>query len=189
VEPDPTALNGPKQNGIAAGGRQVASSGRSELNESHLVKEIFVAFGRYAKGQLLIALLMSALFAAGFFFAGVPFWWLAGLLCGPFHLIPVVGTPLSAIIPISFQLIGGGGFLDVVWVLVVIAVVQLLETFYLTPQILGRELRIHPLIVILAVLFGAMMAGPVGAILAAPIVSIALLIWRRVANRRVKSGS
>ncbi len=127
---------------------------------------------------------MSSLYAAGFFFVRVPLWWLAGLLCGPFHLVPVIGTLFAAVIPITFQLVGGGGFWDVLWVLLVIAVVQLLETFYLTPKILGRELNLHPLVVILAVFGGALLAGPVGALLAAPVVTVALLAWRRLAARR-----
>lgn len=189
LEPNSKAMNGSDQTLIDSDSSQVPSNGQSGVNDRYLATDIFFSLGRYARGQLLIVLLMSSLYAVGFFFAGVPLWWLAGLLCGPFHLVPVVGTPLSAIIPVSFQLIGGGGFWDVIWVLIVIAVVQLLETFYLTPRILGRELRLHPLIIILAVLCGALLAGPIGALLAAPIASVAILIWRRLAARRVQSGS
>jgi predicted PurR-regulated permease PerM len=155
----------------------------------HLFKDIFLALARYARGQVLIALIMSSLYAVGFFFAKVPFWWLAGILCGPFHLLPVVGTPIAAIIPVSFQLIGGGGFWDVLWVLLVIAAVQLLESFYLTPKILGRELRLHPVVIILLVLCGAILAGPVGALIAAPIGAIGLMIWRRLAIKKQKLPS
>jgi predicted PurR-regulated permease PerM len=145
----------------------------------HLVKEIVLSLGRYVRGQVLIVLIMSALYAAGFFFVGVPLWWLAGILCGPFHLVPVIGILFAAVIPILFQLAGGGGFWEVVWVLIVLAVVQLLESFFLTPRILGRELRLHPLVVILLVLTGAFLFGPIGALLAAPAVAIGLLIWKR----------
>lgn len=129
----------------------------------------------------MIVLIMSSLYAVGFFFVKVPFWWLAGVLCGPFHLVPVVGTPIAAVIPISFQLIGGGGIWEVVWVLIVIAVVQLLESFYLTPKILGRELKLNPLVIILVVLCGAIVAGPIGALLAAPVAAVGLILWRRLA--------
>lgn len=150
-------------------------------NKPHLVKDILLSIARYARGQLLIVLIMSSLYVVGFFFAKVPFWWLAGVLCGPFHLVPVIGTPIAAVIPISFQLIGGGGIWEVVWVLVVIAVVQLLESFYLTPKILGRELKLHPLVIVLVVLCGAILAGPIGALLAAPVAGIGMLVWRRLA--------
>lgn len=166
------------------------SSSKKFINESagvRLFKDIFVSLARYARGQLLIVLIMSALYAAGFFFAKVPLWWLAGMLCGPFHVVPLVGTLFAAVIPVTFQLVGGGGFWDVLWVLIVIAVVQLLESFYLTPKILGRELKLHPLLIILAIFGGAMLAGPVGALLAAPVVAIGLLLWKRLTAR--KEGS
>jgi predicted PurR-regulated permease PerM len=120
----------------------------------------------------------------GFFFVGVPLWWLAGALCGIFHLVPIVGTVFAAIIPITFQLVGGGGFWDVVYVVIVIAAVQVIESFYLTPKILGHELRLHPVIIVFVILGGAILFGPLGALLAAPIVAVAVLIWKRYRSSR-----
>lgn len=156
---------------------------------SHLLKDVFNAIGRWARGQVLIVVIMSALYAVGFFFVGVPLWWLAGILCGPFHLVPAIGILFAAVIPVLFQLAGGGGFWDVVWVLVVLAAVQLLESFYLTPKILGRELNLHPMAIILVVLGGAILFGPVGALLAAPLVAIVLLVWRGLVGRKQQTES
>ena len=151
--------------------------------DTALLKNIFISLGRYIRGQLSIVLIMIGLYSAGFFLVDLPLWWLAGALCGPFHLVPLIGTVFAAVIPITFQLVAGGGFWDVIWVLVVIGVVQLLESFYLTPKILGKELRLHPLLVVLVVLGGAIFFGPVGALLAAPVVAIGLLVWRSLASR------
>jgi predicted PurR-regulated permease PerM len=160
------------------------STGQNEPRESHLIKDVFLALGRYARGQVLIVIIMSSLYAVGFFFVEVPLWWLAGILCGPFHLVPVVGILFAAVIPVTLQLAGGGGFWDVIWVLAVIAAVQLLESLYLTPKILGRELKLHPLVIILVVLGGALLFGPLGALLAAPVVAVGLLIWRGLVKRK-----
>jgi predicted PurR-regulated permease PerM len=127
---------------------------------------------------------MALLYVGGFFCVGVPLWWLAGPLCGVFHLVPILGTVFSAIIPITFQLVGGGGFWDVVQVLIVIVVVQIIESFYLTPKILGRELRLHPVLIVFVILGGAILFGPLGALLAAPIVAVAMLVWRRSRSSR-----
>jgi len=159
------------------------SSDQQSPADKPLLVNIFISLGRYIRGQLSIVLIMIALYSVGFFLVDVPLWWLAGALCGPFHLVPLIGTAFAAVIPITFQLVAGGGFWDVIWVLVVIGVVQLLESFYLTPKILGKELKLHPLLVISVVLGGAMLFGPVGALLAAPVVAIGLLVWRRLANR------
>jgi predicted PurR-regulated permease PerM len=153
-------------------------------NDSHLLRDIFLALARYVRGQLLIVLIMTGLYSAGFFFAGVPLWLLAGVLCGPFHLIPAIGTLFAAAIPVLFHLVSGGDLWDVVRALLVVGAVQLLETFYLTPRILGRELKLHPIVIVLAVLAGALLFGPVGALLSAPVVAVGLLVWRAWRKKR-----
>ena len=153
---------------------------------SQLIRDIFLALARYVRGQFLIVLIMAGLYSMGFFFAAVPLWLLAGILCAPFHLVPFIGTLFAAAIPVLFHLLGGGELWDVVKALLVVGVVQLLETFYLTPRILGRELKLHPIVIVLAVLAGALLFGPVGALLAAPVVAVGLLVWR--AFRRNRSG-
>jgi predicted PurR-regulated permease PerM len=165
------------------------TDGHEQVKDSYLLQDVFLSLGRYVRGQFLIVLIMSALYAAGFFFVEVPLWWLAGALCGPFHLVPVIGVLFAAVIPVSFQLAGGGGFWDVIWVLLVLAVVQLLESIYLTPKILGRELKLHPLVIVIVVLGGALLFGPIGAFLAAPVVAIGLLVWRSMAKNRKPSLS
>jgi predicted PurR-regulated permease PerM len=149
-------------------------------NEGNLVLQIFGSLKRYVWGQFLIALIMTALYAVGFALVGVPLWWLAALLCGPLNVVPFLGAVIAALIPVTFVLIAGGGFWQVIYALLVFGVVQLFETVYLTPKILGRELSLHPVIVFLVVLAGALLAGPVGAILAAPVAAIVSLVLRRL---------
>jgi predicted PurR-regulated permease PerM len=147
---------------------------------SNLAFEILGSLQRYVWGQFLIALILTPLYAVGFFLVNVPFWWLAALLCGPLNVVPFLGGIIAALIPVTFVLVAGGGFWQVIYALLVFGVVQLFETVYLTPKILGRELSLHPVIVFLVVLTGALLAGPVGAILAAPVAAIVSLVWRRL---------
>jgi predicted PurR-regulated permease PerM len=76
--------------------------------------------------------------------------------------------------------IGGYGLREVLLVLLLCGAVQISETFYLTPKILGRELQLHPLVVFAAVVAGALVLGPFGALVAAPLVAILLLIYRKL---------
>jgi predicted PurR-regulated permease PerM len=62
-------------------------------------------------------------------------------------------------------------------------------TFYLTPKILARELRLIPLVVFAALLVGALIFGPVGALVAAPLVAILLLFYRRLVLLDKETGS
>lgn len=154
--------------------------GGSGKRISEVLAEAGVSLLRYVRGQILIAAIMTVLYAVGFYFIGVPFWWLVALLCGPFHLVPLVGAVLSAVIPVAVLLISGHGFRPILFVLLLYGAIQLLETFFLTPKILGRELKLNPLVVFGAVLGGALIFGPVGALVAAPLVAILLLFYKRL---------
>jgi predicted PurR-regulated permease PerM len=61
-----------------------------------------------------------------------------------------------------------------------IAVAQLLESYILTPLIVGDEVDINPLTTIVAVIGFTVMWGPVGAIVAIPIVAILRVICQHV---------
>lgn len=134
--------------------------------------------GSYLRGQLVVMAIMTVLYTVGFYWADVPLWFLAAVICGLFHLLPIVGAILALVIPVAFALIGGGGLGQVLQIVGVFVVAQLLETFYLTPKILGRELRLSPLIVFLSVLIGGMTLGLLGALLAPLVAAVAMLAWR-----------
>jgi len=151
----------------------------------NIVLDVLRSLGHFVLGQLSIAGIMTVLYAVGFFLVGVPLWWLAALLCGPFHLVPFLGAVFAVIVPVVFVLLGPGDLWTVIYVLLVVAAVQLTETVYLTPKILGKRLSLHPLVVFVAVLAGAIVAGPLGALAASPLVAIALLVWKHLRENRL----
>lgn len=145
-----------------------------------LAGDILKVIGRFLRGQFLISLIMTVIYGVGFYWIGIPLWWLAAFLCGLCHWIPILGVALAAIVPLLLLLITGGTFGQIIWTLLLILGVQLLESFYLTPKVLGTELRLHPLLVLGGMIIGALIFGPVGAILAAPVLAVVLLIIRRL---------
>ena len=155
-----------------------AASG-SDRKAGSLPGEMVRVVGRFLRGQLLISLAMTVIYGVGFYWIGIPFWWLAAVLCGLCHWIPILGVALAAVVPLLLLLIIGGTFAQVLWTLLLILGVQLLESLYLTPKILGSELRLHPLLVLGGMIVGALFFGPIGAILAAPVLAIVSLILKR----------
>lgn len=126
----------------------------------------------------MIALILTVFHLAAFYFADLPLWWVSGVLVGALTLIPYLGFLAAALAGSLITVLAGGDRWAVVWLLGLMALGQMLETFYLTPKILGRHLKMHPALVFLVVLAGAIFFGPLGAFLAAPLAAIALLVWR-----------
>lgn len=132
----------------------------------------------FLRGQAVISAILTAFHLLGFYLAELPLWWASGLLVGTLTLIPFLGFFVGAIVGALITVLAGGDHWALVWMLSVMAVGQGLETLYLTPKILGRRLKMHPALVFLVVLLGAIFFGPLGAFLAAPLAAVGLLIWR-----------
>ena len=146
-------------------------------------RESLRVLGVYIRGQVLIAIIVTALYAVGFEIAGVPWWLAVAILCGLLNLIPKIGSIIAVLVvlwvawandAVTGQLITVG----VVWV-----IVQALEGFVLTPRILGRPLGLRPLAVFGAILIGSLAFGPIGFFVAVPALAVANVFWRYFRKR------
>ena len=139
--------------------------------------EIMVAFFR---GQLIVAFMQGVLFAVGFSIAGLRYGLVLGLLLGLLNIIPYLGSivGLSVCLPLAlFQ--DGGGLSLVIWVMVVFTVVQIIESYVLTPRIMGQRTGLHPIVIIVAIFFwGSALGGISGMILAIPLTAFGVVLWR-----------
>jgi predicted PurR-regulated permease PerM len=132
------------------------------------------ALGGAIRGQLLICLVNGVLTGIGLVLFGVKYALLLALLAGVMSLIPIFGSILSSIPIVIVALVSGTEGVDL-WrgmlILIWIIGIHLLEANFLNPKIIGTAAKIHPVIVIFAVVAGERTYGAVGALLAVPIVS------------------
>ncbi|AND15495.1 AI-2E family transporter [Rathayibacter tritici] len=87
--------------------------------------------------------------------------------------IPIVGATAAGILAALVALVANGPIAALIVILVVIVVNQL-EGNFLQPVVMARSLKLHPLIVLIALTVGTVLAGIVGAVLAVP---IAAVVW------------
>lgn len=132
------------------------------------------ALGGAIRGQLLICLVNGVLTAIGLLLIGVKYAFLLALLAAVMSLIPIFGSILSSIPIVIVALVSGTQGVEVlrgVMVLAWIIGIHLVEANLLNPKIIGTAAKIHPVIVIFAVVAGERTYGAVGALLAVPIMS------------------
>ncbi len=160
-------------------------STRNDVNYLvHQFVDIIVAFFR---GQIIIAALQGLLFAIGFSVAGLKFGFVIGLALGFLNLIPYLGNMvgLATALPLAFFQ-PDGGWLRLILVLIVVAVVQTIEGTLLTPKIMGDRTGLHPMVIIVAVLFwGTALSGVLGMILAIPLTAFLVVFWRLAREKYV----
>ncbi|MBA2446703.1 MAG: AI-2E family transporter [Chloroflexi bacterium] len=132
----------------------------------------------YVRGQLLFSLIMGvsaaiALWvfgAIGIFEEGRTYAGFFGLFYGLMELIPYVGPVLGAAPPVLIALVQDP--LTAVWLVLLFVALQQLEGHVVAPLVFGRALRINPLLVIFALLFGGHLYGVIGALVALPLVAM-----------------
>lgn len=128
-------------------------------------------FGAYLRGQLFLGLIIGSLSAIVFSIMGVRFALFLGLLAGIFELIPNIG-PLLGAIPAVLVALAQRPILAL-WVALYAVGIQQVENIIITPRVLGRSVKLHPVVVMVVLVIGSEIGGLVGLFLA-PVLAAAL---------------
>ena len=155
-----------------------------------LASEFIAIIESFFRGQILIGLCMGVLFAAGFSLIGLKFGLVIGLALGVLNIIPYLGTiiGLAIALPLAFFQPGGGWQL-VGLVLLVKILVQCVESWFLTPKIMGHHTGLHPVAIIVAVFFwGTAFGGILGMLLAVPLTAFFVTAWRLAKRKYFAAG-
>ena len=134
----------------------------------------------YLRGQLMLSISVGGMTALGLALTGTPGWLLLGILMGMLELVPYIGPVIAGAPAVLLAL--QGGWAPALWTLGVIVVIQEVEGAVLSPRLLGGATALHPMMVLLLVSGGGMIAGTVGMVGVIPLtVSIrgAIRGWRQ----------
>jgi len=107
----------------------------------------------YVVGNFLLWVSLSAASALAFFILRVPYWPLTGPLSAFFSLVPYVGLPLSVLPPVLAALAIPTNLKIVLTLVLITAALHLIAMNFMYPKIVGRRVRLNPLIVTVALMF------------------------------------
>lgn len=143
----------------------------------HILRKMDEAVMGFFRGRLLIALIAGVMYAAGWAWTDVPYWFLLGAATGLLTIIPyvsVIGWPLAVLFK-YLDVAANGGTQTVDWVSVAVLpsvaylVVQFAEGWWLTAWIQGYTNDLSAVTVIVVMLVGGAVAGILGLLLAIPL--------------------
>lgn len=144
---------------------------------------IWVAFLR---GQIVLGLVIATVVTVGLSILGVRNALVLGLVSGLLEFMPIVGPFVAGAIAALVAFFQGSnwwGLDPLIFTLAVIAffiIIQQLENNLLVPRILGNALSMHPVVILVAAVIGATLAGILGILLSAPTVATLILLGRYV---------
>jgi len=136
--------------------------------------------GAFIRGQLLVMLALTVVYALGLSIVGLDLALLLGLVAGLASIVPYMGFIVgivAACIAAYFQF---NEWLPLLGVGVVFAIGQLLEAVVLTPILVGDRIGLHPVAVIFAIMAGGQLAGFTGVLLALPVAAVIMVLLRHL---------
>lgn len=134
-----------------------------------LMVEIDTIISGFVRGVGTVVLFLATVYGVGLSLVGLEFGLLVGLVAGFLSFIPYVGAVFGVAVALIIALVQFGDWLHIAMVLGVFGFGQLIESFYLTPRLVGEKVGLHPVWVIFALMVGGLLMGFTGVLLAIPI--------------------
>jgi len=132
--------------------------------------------GAWARGLLLICLFIGVLAYFGLLILGVKFALILAVIAGLTEVIPYLGPFIGAIPAVLIALTQSPTL--ALFVLILFVVIQQIENILISPYVMHKSIGLDPLVVILALLVGGKLAGPIGMVLAVPATTIIVILIR-----------
>jgi predicted PurR-regulated permease PerM len=149
-----------------------------------LGRRVWTTIGGYLRGTALVALVDGVIIGIGLWIIGVPLVIPLSLLVFFGGFFPLVGAVVTGAVAVLVALVSGGPG-DALLVLGVVVIVQQVESDVLAPLVLGRAVRLHPVVIIGALTAGVVIGGLIGAFLAVPVAAVAVAVSSELKARGI----
>ena len=146
-----------------------------------LARRMNAAVGGFFRGQLVVALIVGTLVSIGLLIIGLPFWLLIGMVAGFFNMIPLIGPYIGGVPALVIALTTREP-ITALWVVLIMVAVQQIDNHFISPLVMQRVVKLHPVLVMLALLLGGTLGGFFGLLVAVPTAAILKILvghlWR-----------
>jgi predicted PurR-regulated permease PerM len=153
-----------------------------------VLRDLADALRAYIVGQLLAMTVLAALTAAGLYMLDVPYWLTFGIFTGLVAVVPFFGTLVSTVLPALFVLGGPGGGTRALYVLALGVVIHLIEGNLVSPLVMSKKIDMPPVLTITSVLIVGKLLGPLGLVVALPVLVTVMVVVRRILINRIYEG-
>ena len=140
----------------------------------NILSEMNNTLGQYIQGQLLVSLFVGFLVYFGLTIIGMEYALVLAIISMITNIVPFLGAAIVLLLTLVLAFLISP--LMAIKAFIVIIVIQQLEALILSPRIIGKKLAMHPISIILLVIFAGRLAGFLGVVLAIPTFAISKLI-------------
>lgn len=136
--------------------------------------------GEFLRGQLSVMAALSLYYAVALWAAGLEYALPIGILTGVLSFVPFLGFGLGMILALLVALLQFADWTGVAWVAGIYLIGQVLESYVITPRLVGERVGLHPVAVIFALAAFGQLFGFVGVLLAVPLAAVLLVALREL---------
>ncbi|PBC50704.1 AI-2E family transporter [Rhodococcus sp. ACS1] len=158
------------------------SGGRAGRHLEEVLGRMWDTLGGFIRTQALVSLIDAVFIGAGLVILGVPLAPVLAILTFIGGFIPIVGAFVAGALAVLVALVANG-LTTAVIVLIIILVVQQIEGNVLQPVLQSKSMKLHAVVVLLAVTAGGSVFGIVGAFLAVPAAAVAAVVVRYIGEQ------
>ncbi|HWI40243.1 MAG TPA: AI-2E family transporter, partial [Verrucomicrobiae bacterium] len=152
------------------------------------LEEIGGILSAFVRGQLSVCAILAVLYSVGLYLIGIDLAVVIGTLGGVTFIIPYFGTIIAVVRSMAVAAVKFHDLLHPLLCVGWIALVQCVESWVITPNLVGNRVGIHPIVALLAILIGGQAFGLLGMLLAIPIVAVVKILGRTVMELYRESG-
>jgi predicted PurR-regulated permease PerM len=135
-------------------------------------------------GQLIAMAVLAGLTVLGLFFLGVPYWLAFGIFTGLVAIVPFFGTLVSTLLPALFVL-ASGDWMKVLLVILLGILIHVFEANVVVPRIMQHKVELPPVLTIASVLIMGTLLGPIGLIVAVPLLCVTMVLVRHILHGEI----
>ena len=154
---------------------------------TRLAQDSSAMLGAFLRGQFLVMVILGVMYGAGLWLVGLDLGILIGIIAGLLTFVPYLGPASGIALGVIAALVQYGDWQHVAGVLVVFGIGQIIESYWLTPKMVGDRIGLHPVAVIFAVLAGGQLFGFVGMLIALPVAAVANVLLQYLQERYTHS--
>lgn len=132
-------------------------------------------FFNFITSQLVDAVIVGLITSIAMSIMRIKYAVLLGFIIGLFNIIPYFGAIVAVVISIIITIFTGG-FVQAIWLAIVVVILQQIDANIINPRILGNSLNLSPILVIFAVTVGGAYFGVLGMFLGVPVIALIKII-------------
>lgn len=147
-----------------------------------LFRDIDEVLSSFIRGQVTVCAILAILYALGYSLSDVPLGFLIGIIAGILAFMPYLGAGIGLVLSVLMILLDWHGWGPLIGCGLTFSIVASLESYVLTPLIVGDKVGLSPVAVIIALMVGANLFGFAGILVAVPVTAVLNILFKRLVH-------